>query len=108
MMNNLRVSFSQTRSAAVNQYAGVENVAALAGIAGVATDPFAWGVPDLSFSSYTSLRDVTPSLRTDRRLRVGYTVTRPAGRHRIRFGGEFSRSAAGTWPGGGWWCCCSI
>ena len=88
MMHNVRVNFSQTRSATVNQYAGIEDVAALAGITGVATDPFAWGVPDLSFSSVTSLRDVTPSLRTDRRLRIGYTVTRPTGRHQIRFGGE--------------------
>ena len=91
MMHNIRATFSQTRSDTVNQYAGIENVAALAGIVGVAADPFAWGVPDLSFSSFTSLRDVTPSLRSDRRLRVGYTATRPTGRHRIRFGGEISQ-----------------
>ena len=91
MMHNVRVGLSQTRSATVNQYAGVEDVAALAGIAGAATDPFAWGVPDLLFSSYASLRDVTPALRTDRRLRIAYTAVRPRGRHQLRFGGELTR-----------------
>ena len=91
MMHNVRVNLSQTRSATVNQYAGVEDVAARAGIAGAATDPFAWGVPDLLFSSYTSLRDVTPSLRTDRRLRVAYVAVRPRGRHQLRLGGELAQ-----------------
>ena len=91
MMHSVRVNLSQTRSATVNQYAGVEDVAARAGIAGAATDPFAWGVPDLLFSSYTSLRDVTPSLRTDRRLRVAYVAVRPRGRHQLRLGGELAQ-----------------
>ena len=91
MMHSVRVNLSRTRSATVNQYAGVEDVATLAGISGTAADPFAWGVPDLLFSSYTSLRDVTPSLRNDRRLRIAYSAVRPRGRHQLRFGGELTR-----------------
>ena len=44
----------------MNQYAYVEDVAGNAGITGVSTDPFDWGVPQLSFSTFTGLRDVTP------------------------------------------------
>ena len=62
----------------MNQYACVEDVAGDAGITGVSTDPFDWGVPPLSFSSLSSLRDVTPSRRTDRRL----IARRTAGRGR--------------------------
>jgi hypothetical protein len=41
-------------------------VAGEAGIGGVASDPFDWGVPSLSFGSITGLRDVASSRRTDR------------------------------------------
>ena len=66
----------------------MQNVASTAGIQGVAADPFAWGVPALSFSSITGLRDVTPSQRSDRRFSTGYTWTRHAGRHTVRLGGD--------------------
>ena len=37
------------------------DVAGDAGINGVSADPFTWGVPSLSFSSYSGLRDMTPT-----------------------------------------------
>ena len=62
-MHAISVNFSSTSATTTNHYAGVEDVAGQAGIAGVSTDPFNWGVPSLSFSSLSSLRDVTPSRR---------------------------------------------
>ena len=44
-LHNINVNFSHTSSHSMNRFAGVTNVAAEAGIAGAATDPFAWGVP---------------------------------------------------------------
>ena len=75
--HSVNVNFSRTSSQSLNQYAYVEDVAGDAGITGVSTDPFDWGVPPLSFSSLSSLRDVTPSRRTDKRLSLAYTWTRP-------------------------------
>ena len=86
----VNVNYSRTTSRAINQYAGVEDVAGNAGISGVSTDPFDWGVPQLSFSSLSSVRDVTPSRRTDWRLSIGYGWTQPvATEHMLRFGGDF-------------------
>jgi hypothetical protein len=87
-LHGITVNFSRTASNTSNRFAGVQNVSSLAGIQGVATDPFAWGVPALSFSSITGLRDVTPSERSDRRLSTDYTWTRQRGRHTLRLGGD--------------------
>jgi trimeric autotransporter adhesin len=89
MMHNVNVNISRTASESINQYAYVEDVAGSAGIRGVATDPFAWGVPQLSFSGLTALRDLTPSKRTDQRLSFAYGWTRPFTRHTLRLGGDF-------------------
>ena len=49
-LHNVIVNLSRTSSTTINQYANVQDVAGDAGITGVATDPFDWGVPELSFS----------------------------------------------------------
>lgn len=93
--HTITANYSRTASNSLNQYAFVENVAGGAGIGGVSTDPFDWGVPQLSFSSLSSVRDVPPARRTDSRLSLGYGWTRPVTtRHTLRFGGDvrFDRS----------------
>ena len=88
-MHAINVNFSSTSAKTTNHYAGVEDVAGLAGITGVSTDPFNWGVPSLSFSSLSSLRDVTPSRRSDRRLIAVATTGRcPYKTHQLRAGGD--------------------
>jgi hypothetical protein len=87
--HRINVNLSRTTARTFNQFTAVENVAASAGIEGVATDPFAFGLPALSFSSITGLRDTTPSRRRDTRLSTGYEWSRPSGRHTWRVGGDF-------------------
>jgi hypothetical protein len=87
-MHNINVNVSRTTSRSINQYAFIEDVAAEAGITGVATDPFDWGVPQLSFSSLSSVRDLTPTRRVDTRLSVSYGWSRPFARHTLRLGGD--------------------
>jgi hypothetical protein len=89
MMHNFNVNVTRSTNATVNRYAYVEDVAALAGISGVATDPFDWGVPSLSFSSLSSVRDLTPTRRSDVRIATGYTWSRPMRNHTLRIGGDF-------------------
>ncbi len=90
MLHNVNVTFTRTASRALSRYSFVEDVAGDAGITGVATDPLNWGVPTLSFSSLSSVRDVTPNDRLDQRLTLGYTMTRPwRTRHTIHLGGDF-------------------
>lgn len=97
-LHNLNVQFSRTSNATTNHFAGVDNVAANAGITGTGTDPFGWGVPSLSFTSITSLSDLAPSERDDRRWSATYTLTHPLRRHTFRVGGnaQFDRSSSRT------------
>ena len=88
-LHNISFNVSRTSSSSINRYANVVDVAGDAGINGVSTDPFDWGVPDLSFSSMSSVRDLDPSRRTDRRISTAYTWMRPFARHMLRLGGDY-------------------
>src|SRR5262249_19527282 len=87
-LHNININFSHTSSHTTNRFAGVTDVAGEAGIGGTATDPFSWGVPTLSFSSITGLRDLTPTDRSDRRVSADYSWTHPVRRHQLRLGGS--------------------
>ncbi len=86
--NMLNVSYNRNASNSTNLYAFSTNVTGIAGIQGVSTDPFDWGIPSLSFTTIADLRDRTPSRRVDERIQISDTVMRMFGRHALRFGGE--------------------
>lgn len=85
----INLNLSRTTSTTSNRFANVEDVAGNAGIRGLSSDPFTWGVPTLSFSSMSSVRDVTPSRRVDTRVAFSYGWTRPFRLHTLRIGGDF-------------------
>jgi hypothetical protein len=89
LFQSLRFDFNRQQSATTNLYANSQNVAGAAGLLGVSSDPFDWGAPNLSFSSIASLRDISPSARTDRTLSVGDTILKTIGKHTVRFGGDY-------------------
>ena len=91
-MHTISASLSRTSSSTLNDFAFARDVVGEAGIAGVATDPFDWGVPSLTFGTFTPLRDVAPSRRLDRSWQVTYGLTRPAGNHNWRVGGTYQTS----------------
>jgi hypothetical protein len=86
--NMLNVSYNRNASSGTNLYAFTTDVTGDAGIQGVSTDPFDWGVPSLSFTTIADLRDRTPSRRIDQRVQISDTVMRMFGRHALRFGGD--------------------
>lgn len=95
-MHNVNANFTRSNSGSQGRYAFLEDVAGNAGITGISTDPLDWGVPTLSFSSLTSIRDVSPSERTDRRFTLGYTRTQPWRTHTLRVGGDFRMDQANS------------
>jgi trimeric autotransporter adhesin len=97
-MHTVNVNFSETKATTTNHFAGTENVAGEAGIAGVSSDPFDYGVPALSFSTFSSVRDLTPTRRSDRRLSTAYSWTQPWKTHLFRAGGDvrLDRTASQT------------
>ena len=87
--HQLRLDFNRSQADSSNLYAYSRDVAGQAGITGVASDPFDWGAPNLSFSTFTGLRDPNPSSRVDQRLSLSETLTATFGRHTFRAGGQF-------------------
>ena len=90
-MHTFNVNLSRTSSNATNHFSGIENVAGEAGIStgSVSSVPFDFGVPQLSFSGFQGIRDLTPSRRSDTRASVGYSWTQPWKTHLFRAGGDF-------------------
>jgi outer membrane receptor protein involved in Fe transport len=87
--NTLRLQYNRQESDTTNLFAGAEDVAGNAGVLGVSSDPFDWGAPSLSFSSFASLNDLTPSLRRNQTISVGDQMLKTRGRHTLRWGGDY-------------------
>jgi len=88
LLNTVSVQFNRNRAVTTNRFGGVTDVGGDAGIAGVSADPFDWGVPSLSFTSISSLRDVNPSESVSRTLAATVTMMKISGKHTIRWGGD--------------------
>jgi hypothetical protein len=91
LTNVLRASFNQSRTSTNNLFAGITNVAGLAGITGVSQNPADWGVPNLSFSDYQSLNDVTPLSQRDNTFQITDMIIWSRGKHNVRMGGDYRR-----------------
>ena len=86
-----RVTYNHNHVSTTNLYSNVTNVAGLAGITGVSTNPFDWGLPALSFTSFGGLSDPTPRRELDQTYTVSETVSWNHGKHNWRFGGDYRR-----------------
>jgi hypothetical protein len=94
IIHNLRITANHSTSTTRNSFSGLSDVTGAAGITGVSTDPFDWGLPSLSFAGLSSLRDTTPTRRADTRLGLDYTFTKPLRQHTLRFGGGARRDVS--------------
>jgi hypothetical protein len=89
LTHSVRFDFNHQSTQSTNLYAGSQNVAGLAGILGASSDPFDWGSPNISLSSFASLRDTNPSMVTNQTLSVGDTIVKVIGRNTVRVGGDY-------------------
>lgn len=89
--NNLRVNYNHNHVSATNLYSNATDVAGLAGITGVSTDPFDWGLPGINFTSFGGLSDPTPRRELDQTYTVSDTISWNHGKHNWRFGGDYRR-----------------
>jgi trimeric autotransporter adhesin len=91
-VHNVTVNFTHANTQTTNAFSGVDNVAGAAGIKypGLAApDPLNWGVPNLSFTNFTSVRMPAAGLRNDDRFTLGYTWRHPTPKHQLRFGADY-------------------
>ena len=89
--NNLRVNYNHNHVATTNLYSNVTNVDGLAGINGVSADPFDWGLPGISFTSFGGLSDPTPRRELDQTYTLSDTISWHQAKHNWRFGADYRR-----------------
>ncbi len=94
--NMALVDFNRNRVATENIYAFSRNVAGELGINGVSQNPFDYGLPNLSFTNFSGLRDVNPVLRRDQTLSFSDNMAWSRGKHTWRWGGDFRRIQLNT------------
>lgn len=91
--NIFRVGYNHNHVSATNLYSTVLDVAgpAGAGINGISSAPFDWGLPGISFTSFGGLNDPTPRRELDQTYTVSDTISWNHGKHNWRFGGDYRR-----------------
>ena len=91
MTSNFRFTYNHNHVSTTNLFSGIIDVAGDAGITGIATDPFGFGLPNLSFTSFGGLSDPTPRRELDQTYTASETVAWNRGKHNWRFGGDYRR-----------------
>jgi trimeric autotransporter adhesin len=96
LTNSLRFDFNRSRTRTENLYAFNDNLAGALGISGVSSNPFDWGLPNLSFTNFASLQDVNPQLLRNQTYTFSDYVVWTRGKHTWRWGGDFRRIQSNT------------
>jgi trimeric autotransporter adhesin len=89
--NNFRVNYNHNHVATTNLFSNVQNVAGDAGIGGVSANPFDFGLPGISFTSFAGLTDPVPRRELDQTFTFSDTLSWSRGKHNWRFGGDYRR-----------------
>ena len=89
--NILRFNYNHNHVSTTNLYSGIVNVAGAAGITGVSSDPFDWGLPGISFTTFGGLNDPTPHRELDQTYTTADTVVWNRGKQNWRFGADYRR-----------------
>jgi trimeric autotransporter adhesin len=96
LTNSLRFDFNRSRTQTQNLYAFKDDVESSLGITGVSTNPFDWGLPNLSFSSVQSLQEVNPQLIRNQTYTISDYIVWVHGKHTWRWGGDYRRVQLNT------------
>ena len=95
-INNIfRIAFNRSRIQTQNLYADRQNVAGIAGVGGVSSNPFDWGIPNLIFTNF-SLNDINPVLSRNQTISISDFMILNRGKHTWRWGGDFRRIQVNT------------
>jgi hypothetical protein len=91
--NIFRVNYNHNHVSTTNLYSNVTDASGPggAGIGGISHDPFDWGLPGISFTSFGGLSDPTPRRELDQTYSISETVSWNRGKHNWRFGGDYRR-----------------
>ncbi len=91
LVENTQFTWSRARTQILSDNSYNNNVAGDLGINGVSTDPIDFGIPAVSFTSFSSLNDPIPSLVRNQTIRVSDSLKWIHGKHTMTFGAELRR-----------------
>jgi trimeric autotransporter adhesin len=89
--NLLRFTYNHSHVSTSNLYSNAVDVAGLAGIGGVSTDPFDFGLPSISFTDFGGLSNPIARRELDQTYTISDTLSWYRGKHNLRFGGDYRR-----------------
>ncbi len=91
--NMFRVNYNHYHVSTTNLYSNTTDAAGPggAGLTGISSAPFDWGLPGISFTSFAGLSDPTPRRELDQTYTLSDTVSWNRGKHNLRFGGDYRR-----------------
>ena len=89
--NTFRVNYNHNHVSTTNLYSNVLDVSGPggAGITRISNDPFDWGLPGISFTSFGGLNDPVARRELDQTYSISETVAWNRGKHNWRFGGDY-------------------
>jgi hypothetical protein len=96
VLNNARFDFNRSRIRTQNLYSFNQNITGDLGITGVSTNPFDFGLPNLSFTHFGSLTDINPQLLHNQTWTFSDNMITRHGKHTLRWGGDFRRIQINT------------
>jgi trimeric autotransporter adhesin len=96
VINNARLDFNRSRTSTQNLYAFNQDITGNLGITGVSTNPFDWGLPNLSFTHFGSLGDTNPQLLRNQTWTFSDNLIYRHGKHTWRWGGDYRRILLNT------------
>jgi hypothetical protein len=89
--NLFRFTYNHNHVSTTNLYSNVTDVAGDAGIGGISTNPFDFGLPGISFTTFGGLTDPTPRRELDQTYTLSDTLSWYRGKHNWRFGADYRR-----------------
>jgi hypothetical protein len=101
-VNTFAVQINHSNSANFDTFENQNNVSGLAGIQypGDGISPINFGVPNLSFSSFSNIRPATASQRVDSRITTTYTFSRTISKHQVHIGADLTDNNSQTQTNG--------
>ncbi|HXW18647.1 MAG TPA: hypothetical protein VEJ39_10110, partial [Candidatus Acidoferrales bacterium] len=89
--DSYHLNWSRSRTLILSDNSYVNDVTGELGITGVSTTPIDYGVPQISFTNFSSLNDPDPSLTRNQTWRFSDSLTYVYKKHTMKFGGEIRR-----------------
>jgi len=89
--NNASLNLNRTNAEVTNFFTGKTDVAAMAGIQGLGSDPFNYGVPSIVFSQFQGVSEQAPNFTLNQTITFQDTVSWTGKQHNVRFGGDYRR-----------------